>query len=132
VELAIAITPTEQNPEAGDLAIDDAGSEVIHTQLTKEVAQRLTVRLNFFRGEWFVNLLEGTPYFQQILGKASDDAVRAALTAVILGTEGVASLISFTAIRDRSARTATVAFKARLEDGSTFSTADYPAFVVGL
>jgi hypothetical protein len=132
MELAVALTATDVNPDVGDLALDDAGSEVIHTQLSYEVAQRLTVRLKFFRGEWFANLLAGTPYFESILGKASDETVRAVFEEVILGTEGVAALISFSSTRDRSARTLSVAFTARLVDGTVFDSTSYAPFVVGL
>ena len=129
-ELAVTTTVSLVNPDLGDLALDDAGLEVVHTSLADEVHQRLNVRLRFFKGEWFLNLLEGTPYYQQILVKApSDRVIRAVFGTVVTGTEGVASLTSLT-YSVNSARQLTLAFEAKLLDGSTYSTQTYGAFVV--
>ncbi len=130
MELGVVTVTTEWNPDLGDLALDEAGLEVVHTSLADEVAQRLNVRLRFFRGEWFLNLLEGTPYYQQILVKApSDRIIRTVFTAVILGTEGVLSLRSLE-YTISAQRELSLVFEAQLQDGSTFSTSDYPPFVV--
>lgn len=129
MELAVTTTTTPENPDAGDLALDDAGSEVLLTTLADEVAQRLHVRLRFFRGEWFLNLLEGVPYYEEILTLGpTDEVIRGVFSSVISETEGVAALVSLN--YSISNRVLTLAFEARLEDGTTFSTSDYPPFVV--
>ena len=130
MELAVTISTSETNPDAGDLALDDAGLEVVHTSLADEVAQRLGVRLRFFRGDWFLNLLEGTPYYQYVLVKSpSDRVLRSVFISVILGTQGVSSLVSFS-YSISSARVMTLEFEARLADESTFKSTDYPPFTV--
>jgi hypothetical protein len=130
LELGITISTSETNPDAGDLALSDAGLEVVHTSLADEVAQRLAVRLRFFRGDWFLNLLEGTPYYQFVLVKSPSDVVlRSIFTKVIASTEGVASVISLD-YTVSSARVMTLEFEARLADESTFKSTDYPPFLV--
>lgn len=130
MEFSVVLQPTQLNPDIGDLALSDAGSEVLTTLLSEEVAQRLTVKLNFFKGEWFVNLFAGTPYFQQILGKAADSTIRSVMSSIISETEGVASLSSLEVTRDRAARTVAIKFVAVLEDGTTFVSSEYAPFVV--
>lgn len=120
MELRIAISADLNNPDAGDLYLNDAGDAEFTTTLGQETAQRLTVRLNFYRGEWFNNLDEGTPWFQEILGqKPTEDRIRAIFTSVILGTPGVASIdkLSWT----RTGRQLNLVFRARLTDGTALA-----------
>jgi len=132
MDLAVTLKATELNPNVGDLALNEAGDFYLHTTLAAEVAQRLTVRLNFFRGEWFLDLEEGTPYFQQILGKgASDRTIRSIFGQVITGCPGVAGLISFSYSVGRDRRL-TLRFRARLDDQTVFVSDEYGPFVVNL
>lgn len=131
MELGVTTTVSILNPDLGDLALDDAGQEVVRTTLADEVYQRLLVRFNFFRGEWFLNLDEGTPYYGEILVKnPSDRIIRLVFTTLILGTVGVAALPLFSYSLDSRARTLSLTFRATLRDGSVFSSADYPPFVM--
>lgn len=129
MELAITQVATDLNPVVGDLQLDAAGQPILLTSLAAEVAQRIFVRLNFFKGEWFLNLEEGTPYYEEILRKGSDRAVRSVLGRVIRTTQGVSELTQFRFSRSAD-RTITIVFKARLTDGTTFNSADFGAFVV--
>lgn len=60
------------------------------------VKQAIQTRLLLFAGEWWENLNEGTPLFQQILGaikkKGNQDLASLALTARIAGTPFVSSV----------------------------------------
>jgi hypothetical protein len=60
------------------------------------VEQAIKTRILLFEGEWWENLSEGTPMFQQILGqRATPTALQAmalALTARISGTPYVSSV----------------------------------------
>jgi hypothetical protein len=131
VELAVTLTPDVDNPDVGDLYLTPQGQEFLRTSLGAEVAQRLTVRLQFFRGEWFLDLRQGVPYYQVVLRKGvSDQVLRAVFSQVILGTAGVASLSSLTFSLNKLTRVMTMVFVARLTDGTVFSSADYGPFVV--
>ena len=59
------------------------------------VAQAVQTRLLLMTGEWFLDTSEGTPYAQDILGKNTQNIYDLAIQERILGTEGVASIVSY-------------------------------------
>lgn len=61
------------------------------------ILQRLHVRFRFFRGTWFLDLLEGVPYMESILFQKNPDrfAVGSLLRRTILSTPGVVSISTF-------------------------------------
>lgn len=131
-EIASTVSETVTNPYLGDMMLGDTLDAVHLTDLGAVVVQRLQARFHFFRGEWFLNLDEGTPWFESILVKApSDSVIRSVLGQVITSTPGVASLSSFSYSISRD-RVMSVNFVARLEDGSVLRSADSPPFVVGV
>jgi len=102
----------------------------VRTDLGEEVAQRLRVRLLFFKGEWFLNLDEGLPYYQSVLVKGlQEKVIRSVFGAAIQGTPGVNQLLSLT-YEISTARRLSLAFKCKLEDGSTFTSTSYPPFII--
>lgn len=132
MELAVCIKPDIVNPDIGDFQLGLDGDEVVLSTLAQEVAQRLFVAFNFFLGEWFLNLDEGTPYFQHILVKGPKDRViRSIFAQVITGTEGVDQLTKFSYEISRQ-RVMTVRFECTLEDATTFRSTDFGEFVIAL
>lgn len=128
MELAISLDVDAENPNPGDLRLKH-GNLVWTTDLGEEVAQRLIVRFNFWKTEWFANLDAGTPWLQAIFDKAVPDrVVRAVLSAVIATTEGVAAIDSLTFTT--TDRVLDVQFTARLQDGTAFRSTEYGPFVV--
>ena len=131
MELGVVTTPSLNNPDVGDLALTEQQLETVVTTLADQVAQRLYVRLNFFKAEWFLNLEAGTPWYQSILVKGpTDHVIRSVFTQVIQGTEGVQELVSLTYTVSKATRQLAITFKARLYDGTTFVSTDYAPFVV--
>lgn len=64
----------------------------------EEIAQTVITRLRLFLGEYFRDIQDGTPWYEQILGKfTSLDAAEAALRNRIASTPGVVRLVSFSA-----------------------------------
>lgn len=60
------------------------------------IAQTVVTRLKLFLGEYFRDITDGTPWFQQVLGKFSNlNAVEAILRNRIARTQGVIRLLSF-------------------------------------
>lgn len=131
MEGAVTLFATILNPDVGDRMLDSAGRAVMLDDLAQETAQRLHIRLNFFKGEWFLNLESGTPYYQRIFRKAPPDKViRAVFRDIILGTPGVAALDKFSySIVNRVLR---LNFTARLKNGAVLRSADFPPFAVGV
>ena len=87
--------------EDGDIVTH--GTQFIHER--EEVAQTIRTRLALFLGEYFRNINEGTPWYEQILGKfVSLDVVEAILRARIANTPEVIRILSFATDFDLDAR----------------------------
>lgn len=87
--------------ENGDIVT--RGVQFIHGR--DEIAQTIKTRLSLFLGEYFRNIKDGTPWYEQILGKfVSLDTVEAVLRARIANTQGVIRLTSFSTDFDLDAR----------------------------
>lgn len=100
----------------GDL---DVVSDLRFTTGLEAVAQGLSIRLQSFKGEWFLDLDDGVPYFERdgvldteaLLGQRYDESkARAAFRTAILAAPGVDSLDSLTLAFDNGIREMTVSF----------------------
>jgi hypothetical protein len=130
MELLLTATVDGENTVEGDLHLA-TGDFVWTSDLAVEVAQRLRVRLRFFKGEWFLDQREGTPWFQEVLVKgASDAAIRAIFSRVVRTCPGVAALNQLSFTVDAAIRELALDFTAKLEDGSTFRATQYGPFLV--
>lgn len=69
-----------------------------------ETAQALTYRLKLFLGEYYLNVAEGTPWLQGILGKAPQDVAEINLKQRILTSARVAGISRFRFTTDRNQR----------------------------
>lgn len=133
MELATTSVVSDVNPDIGDLALSDEGTEIAYTSLVEEVAQRLRVRLSSFKGDWFLNLNSGIPFYERVFVKGVDEGlIRSIFYQAILGTAGVSNLISLTYSHDKATRVLSIAFSVRLIDGSVFSSKDFPPYVLAL
>lgn len=72
------------------------------------VAQAVVTRLRLLAGEWFLDLQEGTPYRDRLLGKQTPQSYDPMLRARILRTEGVREITSYTSDFDGETRRLTV------------------------
>lgn len=102
--------------------LDENGDIVTRGQqfLTEreEIAQTILTRLRLFLGEYFRDTTDGTPWYEQILGKFTNLATaEAALRARIANTPGVIRLTRFTADFDTPTRKYTVTAGALTEFG---------------
>lgn len=88
----------------GRIALDATG-DLIWLMGAERVRQQIEFRLSLWRGTWFLDENFGTPYLQQILGKAlSLDAVIAAFRSEIMAVNGVLSITRFDYQFDRRER----------------------------
>lgn len=68
----------------------------IFTSGIEEIEQTIRTRLRLFLGEYFRDITDGTPWFEQILGKGTSMSAReAALRNRVVRTPGVVRLTSF-------------------------------------
>ena len=80
------------------------GEDTFLTDSAECVAQAIKTRLQLWYGQWFLDTTEGTPWMQSLMGKRSSAAMELALRRRILATEGVKSILSFTASFNPSTR----------------------------
>ena len=107
------------NPATGDLWLDASGSPQFSRGLTA-VAQGIWIALRMFRGEWFLNLDAGFPWYQDILGHRYNQAqMLDDFRTAILAVPGVDHLASLTCQFDTATRTATVSWEAVAVFGGT-------------
>lgn len=64
------------------------------------VAQSVLTRLKLWQGEWFLDLTEGTPWLQQVLGKFSKPIYDLTIKTRVLGTQGVTSIVNYSSAFD--------------------------------
>lgn len=68
------------------------------------VGQAAETRLLLFLGEWFLDLTEGTPYLQGILGKHSQEVADLTIQDRIAGTQDLTQISAYSSTLDREIR----------------------------
>ncbi|PNM24235.1 hypothetical protein A6J66_008545 [Yersinia enterocolitica] len=88
------------------------------------VAQAVKTRFELWRGQWFLDLTEGTPYIQYVLGKQRSDVYILAIRERILDTQGVNAILEFEA--NYTGETRRVTFTATIDTiyGTTTVTSE--------
>ena len=89
----------------GDMTIGH-GIEDFHVDSPDGVAQNVMTRLQLWKGSWFIDTEEGTPWMQEILGK--HDAIDAVVKSRILDTPGVKEITSSESILNPDDRKLTI------------------------
>ena len=80
-----------------------------HIDTPATVAQAVKTRLNLWVGEWFLDVTDGTPWNEQILGKRTRGRnYDAAIRQRILGTQGVTEITGYTSSFDGNTRALSV------------------------
>lgn len=93
------------------------------------VGQAVKTRLLLWLGEWFLNIEEGTPYMQGILGKYSQAVADTTIQDRVLETQGVTDIQDYQSIKNADARTLTVGFELDTIYGPTpLEIANYGAY----
>ena len=105
--------------DAGDIAT--SGEQFIGA--TEEIAQTVRTRLKLFLGEYFRNINDGVPWFQQILGKGQSLSVKdVIIKRRILQTPGVIAVFDFTTDFDLQLRKYSVSTGIVTEFGNALIT----------
>lgn len=68
------------------------------------VGQCIATRLLLWRGQWFLNLVDGTDYLGKILGKGTAATSDVEVRSRVLGTDGVLEITSYSSSLDRTSR----------------------------
>jgi len=100
----------------GDLALKNGSPYYIDGP--EYIRQKLSARFKFFKQEWFLNQLEGVPYYEQVfLHDADADVVKSLFKRLIVTCPGITALSKYAMTFDRVARRAAFSFKAKCEGG---------------
>lgn len=91
----------------GDMVIGHGDADYLKDS-PECVAQAVVTRLRLLRGEWFLDLTEGTPYAPAVLGKHTKATYDFALRQRVLETEGVTDIEEYESIFDGETRRLTV------------------------
>jgi len=79
-----------------DLAIENNSFVLTENNSDEEIRQRMIQSLKFFLGEWFLDRIEGVPYFQTVFVKGtSPDIIEAIFKEKIIDVNGVSILNNF-------------------------------------
>lgn len=109
------------NSETGDVLLSTTATVTTPTFTTttsENLAQRLKIRLQTFKGEWFLDGTIGIDYFNQIAGKnRSKAAVDAIIQAEILKEQEVLQITAYSSVVDKTTRKITIQFTVRTVDG---------------
>ena len=109
------------NDETGDVLLSTTATittPVFTTTTSENLAQRLKIRLQTFKGEWFLDGTIGIDYFNQIAGKnRSKAAVDAIIQAEILKEQEVLQITAYSSVVDKTTRKITIQFTVRTVDG---------------
>lgn len=98
------------NRDSHDLDIRSLDASFV--EKTEKVAQQLKIRLQFFFGEWFLNINAGVPYIEDVLLKRENlSVVNARLKETILTTPDVLEILEYNADFDRARRILFVRFR---------------------
>ena len=97
------------------------------------IRQKLSVRFQFFLGEWFLNQLEGVPFYRDVFVYSPNiDVIASLFKRVILTCPGVLSLASYKMNFDSAARSASFSFQAIVDGGVVTVLPEHQDFILGL
>jgi hypothetical protein len=109
------------NTDTGDVLLSTTATittPTFTTTTSENLAQRLKIRLQTFKGEWFLDGTIGIDYFNQIAGKnRSKAAVDAIIQAEILKEQEVLQITAYSSVVDKTTRKITIQFTVRTVDG---------------
>jgi hypothetical protein len=102
----------------GDLALD--GPDLGLVSGAEGVAQGIRIAVQLSRGEWFLDLDAGVPYFEELLGRPFDAAAAArAFRSSIARVPGVAEILAVDVEFSGATRELVVRWRVRAEFGDT-------------
>lgn len=113
----LLLASTDSNIGSHDIAFVSNDFQLTQTE-DQSLAQRLTVKLRTFEGEFYLDSSVGIPYISDIFGKnRSLDSIKAIFQNAIVEEEEVLGLTSLDLSLDKANRTLSVTFNVRSASG---------------
>lgn len=105
----------------GDL--DVSMGDFTLTRGVEAIQQAIKIKLQFFQGEWFLDLTAGVPFYQSVLVKnPSPSVLQSIFRKAILEVPGVLAVTSLNIVISRVTRALTVSFTATTDVGELSAT----------
>lgn len=113
----------------GDLLIENG--TLVLVEGIEAIKQNIQIRCQFILGEWFLNRLEGIPFFEDVLGtKNRELVVRGVFRRAIETTQGVKRIVSLDLSINGTTRVATVTASIQADTGHVFDVTAQREFVL--
>ncbi len=129
MDIRLATAASVANPVQHDIELSNERMTLVDGN--EAIAQHLRVRLQFFLGEWFLDISEGIPFFREVFTKiTSQTVVRSIFRQVIVETPGISQVSEFNFQYNPLTREANLQFDAVLDDGTTLTSEDFGQFTV--
>jgi len=104
------------NPADHDLYIKDGELKIV--QGGDQVTQNLKVRLQYYLGEWFLDITEGLPFYSDILVKNPNiPSIDSILKTRIISTPEITELIEYKSSFDKLTREYLISIKVKTDYG---------------
>lgn len=108
-----------------DIALDPLTNDLVFADFdfalvddTRQIMQNLAIRLRFVLGEWYLDITQGIPYYEEIFIKNPNQIqIESVLKQEIVQTRGILELTSFDSSFDKRRRIYSVKFSARSISG---------------
>jgi hypothetical protein len=111
VDLEFALNEDLNGLRSQDLVVFNRDISILRDD--QEIAQNIRVRLQFYRGEWFLDIDSGVPYFESILKKNPDlIEVDRIFKVAILDAPEVVRITEYSSEFDTKRRVFSVSFRA--------------------
>jgi len=95
-----------------------ADNDLVLIEDEDQVSQNVDIKLQFFKGEYPLDIKFGVPYFENVFVKSPDiPAISAIFKAAIMNVPDVNELMEFSLNYNASARSVSLAFKANTTFG---------------
>jgi len=130
-ELEIVTEVDASNPNLGDIRVINGDINWLEPNDPKAVAQRIEFRLKSVMGDWYIDLLEGIPWFHEIIGeKGGEINAGKYIRKAIAETPGVNSVTKFETLYDNSTRVLSIEWTAVFVDNKIYSSDDFAPFTI--
>ena len=124
-------TTFQQRTDDTDLLLDENKRLVIERDPVVAAAYKLRNRLQFFKGEWFLDTRVGVPYYDEVFIKNPSLAIiRRLVRRIILSCPPIVAVRKLDMFFLRKERALVYNFEATAEDGRTVSGGSGQPFIV--
>lgn len=117
----------------GDIALTGPGGDFVWIEGPPQIRQRLSVRFQFWLGEYFLDTRQGIPYRRDVFIKNPDiDVIDSLFRRVITTTPGVLAIVRFQLRYEPGERKLYFSFHAKVEGGEVIVNEGDDDFIVSL